>query len=81
MQKTITPIDNTVYVEREYHSDKIEETIENSMKAQTDWSNLAVKERVELLNNFVNDFYQKVTLLKRNYVDKLEDQFHKQQVN
>ncbi len=56
MQKTITPIDNTVYVEREYHSNKIEETIENSMKAQTDWSNLAVSERVKLLNNFINDF-------------------------
>ena len=28
MQKTITPIDNTVYVERKYHSNKIEETIE-----------------------------------------------------
>ena len=25
MQKTITPIDNTVYVERKYHSDKIEQ--------------------------------------------------------
>jgi acyl-CoA reductase-like NAD-dependent aldehyde dehydrogenase len=56
MQKTITPIDNTVYVEREYHSKKIEETIESSMKAQKDWSNLAVSERVKLLNNFVNDF-------------------------
>ena len=56
MQKTITPIDNTVYVEREYHSNKIEETIESSMKAQKDWSNLAVSERVKLLNNFVNDF-------------------------
>ena len=30
MQKTITPIDNTVYVERKYHSDKIEQTINNS---------------------------------------------------
>ena len=56
MQKTITPIDNTVYVEREYHSNKIQETIESSMKAQKDWSNLAVSERVELLNNFVDDF-------------------------
>ena len=56
MQKTITPIDNTVYVEREYHSKKIEETIESSMKAQKDWSNLAVSERVKVLNNFVNDF-------------------------
>ena len=56
MQKTITPIDNTVYVEREYHSNKIEETVESSMKAKKDWSNLAVSERVKLLNNFVNDF-------------------------
>jgi acyl-CoA reductase-like NAD-dependent aldehyde dehydrogenase len=56
MQKTITPIDNTVYVEREYHSNKIEETIESSMKAKKDWSNLAVSERVKLLNNFVDDF-------------------------
>jgi acyl-CoA reductase-like NAD-dependent aldehyde dehydrogenase len=56
MQKTITPIDNTVYVEREYHSNKIEETIQSSMKAKKDWSNLAVSERVKLLNNFVDDF-------------------------
>jgi hypothetical protein len=32
MQKTVTPIDNTVYVEREYHSDQIEQTIDNSIK-------------------------------------------------
>ena len=38
MQKTITPIDNTIYVEREYHSDKIEQTIDNSMKAQKEWA-------------------------------------------
>ena len=56
MQKTITPIDNTVYVEREYHSNKIEETIESSMKAQKDWANLAISERVKLLKNFVDDF-------------------------
>ena len=59
MQKTITPIDNTVYVEREYHTDKIEKTIENSMKAQEDWAILNVKERVKLLTNFVNNFLSK----------------------
>jgi len=42
MQKTITPIDNTVYVEREYHSDKIEQTIDSSMKAQKTWVELKV---------------------------------------
>ena len=59
MQKTITPIDNTVYVEREYHSTKIEQTIDNSMKAQKEWANLNVNERVELLKNFVEDFLSK----------------------
>ena len=53
MQKTITPIDNTVYVEREYHSDQIEQTIDNSMKAQKTWAELEVKDRVKLLSNFV----------------------------
>ena len=55
MQKTITPIDNTVYVEREYQSSKIEETIDNSMKAQKEWAELNVNERVKLLKNFVKD--------------------------
>ena len=51
MQKTISPIDNKVYIEREYHSDKIEETLSNSVKAQISWGHLSVKERVELLKN------------------------------
>ena len=59
MQKTITPIDNTVYVERKYHSDKIEQTIDNSIKAQKTWAELNVKERVKLLTNFVEDFLSK----------------------
>ena len=59
MQKTITPIDNTVYVEREYHSAKIEQTIDNSMKAQKVWADLNVNERVKLLKNFVEDFLSK----------------------
>ena len=56
MQKTITPIDNTIYVEREYHSNKIELTIDSSMRAQKDWVNLNVNERVIFLKNFVDDF-------------------------
>jgi hypothetical protein len=47
MQKTITPIDNTIYVEREYHSDKIEQTIDNSMKAQKTWAELEVKRELD----------------------------------
>ena len=56
MQKTISPIDNQVYIEREYHSDKIEDTLNSSVKAQASWCYLSVKERVELLKNFELDF-------------------------
>ena len=73
MQKTISPIDNKVYIEREYHSDKIEETINNSVKAQIDWRNLSVKERVDLLTKFVEDFLSKkeiILLLYNQYLIK-----------
>ena len=43
MQKTVSPIDNKVYVEIEYHSNKIEETLNNTVKAQISWSHLSVK--------------------------------------
>ena len=56
MQKTITPIDNTLYIERNYDGAKIEETINGSMKAQKVWADLDIKERVKLLTNFVEDF-------------------------
>ena len=57
MQKTISPIDNKVYIEREYHSsNKIEETLNNTVKAQISWGQINVKERVKLLDKFVKDF-------------------------
>ena len=56
MFKTITPIDNTVYLERNYDSSRIDETISNSIKAQNEWSRINVKERVNLLQKFVQDF-------------------------
>ena len=46
MFKTITPINNTVYLEREYDSAKIEDTISNSVIAQKEWASLEVNERV-----------------------------------
>jgi acyl-CoA reductase-like NAD-dependent aldehyde dehydrogenase len=64
MLKTITPIDNTIYVEREYHSEKIEQTLDNSMKAQKDWSNLHVYERVKLLEDFVEDFLSRADVIE-----------------
>ena len=53
MIKTITPIDNTIYVEREYNSKIIEKTISNSVIAQNEWELLKVEERVDLLKKFV----------------------------
>jgi len=63
MQKTITPIDNTLYIERKYDSDKIEETINSSMSAQTAWADLDIKERVKLLSNFVEDFLSREDII------------------
>ena len=63
MQQTITPIDNTIYIEREYNSDKIETTINNSTKAQISWYNLSVKERVVLLKKFVEDFLARENII------------------
>ena len=63
MQKTITPIDNTLYIERNYDGDKIEETINGSMKAQKVWADLDIKERVKLLTSFVEDFLSRSDLI------------------
>ena len=63
MQKTITPIDNTLYIERNYDGAKIEETINGSMKAQKMWADLDIKERVKLLTSFVEDFLSRSDLI------------------
>ena len=63
MQKTITPIDNTLYIQRDYNTDKIEDTINNSVKAQKTWADLDVKERVKLLSNFVEDFLSREAVI------------------
>ncbi|MBI28386.1 MAG: aldehyde dehydrogenase [Pelagibacteraceae bacterium] len=59
MFQTITPIDNSVLLERKYSNNKIEHTIDNSLKAQKEWENLSIKERVYLLNEFVSNFLSK----------------------
>ena len=70
MIKTITPIDNTIYVEREYNSKIIEKTISNSVIAQNEWGSLKVEERVDLLKKFVADFHAFYSLdgLARSYI-------------
>ena len=46
MLKTITPIDNSIYVERKYaSSDNIENTINLSKKYFAQWKNTSLDER------------------------------------
>ena len=63
MQTTITPVDNSVYIERNYDTNRIEDTIQGAVKAQKEWSNLSVQQRVQLLSKFVEDFLSKGDLI------------------
>ncbi len=57
MLKTITPIDNTTYVERDYaNSQEIEKALEVSKKIFFQWKQTPLKERKEILTKFVDSF-------------------------
>ena len=57
MLKTITPIDNSTYVEREYaSSDNIENTINLSKKYFAQWKNTSLSERKKIISLFVDSF-------------------------
>ncbi len=59
MLKTITPIDNTVYVERNYaSSQEIENTLNISKKIFLDWQNTPIVERKKILTKFVDSFLE-----------------------
>ena len=59
MIKTITPIDNTVYVERNYaSSQEIENTLNISKKTLLDWQNTSINERKKILTKFVDSFLE-----------------------
>ena len=57
MLKTISPIDNTTYVERDYaNSKEIEKALEVSKKIFHHWKQTPLKERKEILTKFVDSF-------------------------
>jgi len=57
MLKTITPIDNTVYIEREYAtSNEIENTLNISKKIFPEWQNTSINERKKIITKFVDSF-------------------------
>ena len=57
MLKTITPIDNSTYVERNYAtSNEIDKTLDISKKSSSVWRNKSINERKEILTKFVDFF-------------------------
>ena len=59
MLKTITPIDNSIYVEREYAStQEIENILTTSKKVFSDWRETSLQQRKIILTKFVNVFLE-----------------------
>jgi len=59
MLKTITPIDNTIYVERKFAtSQEIENTLNISKKVFHDWKTKSIEERKIILTKFVDCFLE-----------------------
>ena len=57
MLKTITPIDNSIYVEREYaSSDEIENALSLSKKTFQQWKQTTLSERKKVVTLFVDNF-------------------------
>ena len=62
MLKTITPIDNSILVERKFAShQEIDNTLNNSKKIFFEWSTTALAQRKEILTKFVNIFLNNST--------------------
>ena len=57
MLKTISPIDNSVFVERPYATlSEIENALHLSDQTKLKWKNTSLLERKELVSKFVEDF-------------------------
>ena len=57
MLKTISPIDNSLYVEIPYANESTNEnTLTSSHEAKTTWKNTSLQERRKLITKFVDSF-------------------------
>ncbi len=60
VQKTISPVDSSVYVEREYATEKeIDASLENAKNVQKDWRNLPLEEKAELAKKAIQHLVDK----------------------
>ena len=56
IQKTITPIDNSVYLERPLSTQtEIDKVIENSKKSFQSWKNTSIEDRITIINKFIDN--------------------------
>ena len=56
IQKTITPIDNSVYLERPLSTqNEIDKVIENSKKSFQSWKNTSIEDRITIINKFIDN--------------------------
>jgi acyl-CoA reductase-like NAD-dependent aldehyde dehydrogenase len=64
IQKTISPIDGSVYVERPLATDaQIQQALERARGAQTGWRRLALAERAAIVTRFIEAFVAKKTAI------------------
>ena len=67
MLKTITPIDNSILVERKYATDaEIDTALQNAYEARTKWKETSLGERKEVVRNFVKSFLSNNTEIVEN---------------
>ena len=56
IQKTITPIDNSVYLERPLSTQtEIDDVIENSKKSFQSWKSTSIDDRIKIINKFIDN--------------------------
>ena len=56
IQKTITPIDNSVYIERPLSTQtEIDNVIENSKKSFQSWKSTSIDDRIKIINKFIDN--------------------------
>ncbi len=67
MLKTVTPIDNSILVERKYASEvEIDTALQNSYEAREQWKETSLSKRKEVVRNFVKSFLSNSTEINKN---------------
>ncbi len=75
MLKTVTPIDNSILVERNFATDsEIDTVLQNAYEARNKWKETSLNERKEVIINFVKSFLSNNEEIVKNLCKQIEDQ-------